>query len=362
MPNLGLQARVLSNVRERDVLSFYELTCHTAGECINATFPQLAMMSVTGTHEVTDKALLKTVAAWSVATYTNASNGLMHFGEGSDLWNISFAAAPAAAFANLRATNLVNVDTMSGSGAVIDSCVFSVTACNLGRIKTSDSRVTNTTFSLAVGRNLEIIPLQVWFEGPLKINNVSIMNNTFIGEGRSVVHVSKAATNVTIAGNNFAPPPPPGKQKMLRVVACNATDAFQQWRKVEKSGPAPTPFGLENVGLGLALDSSVGGAEKWETRAPLGFSAFTGAPAQLWSLAAAGNASASRGKLFDSLDKQCLNVVAFTGPDVGLDPCKAAGNVANEIMQMSAVGGGDRAPIQIMNGDKCLAAARVPSL
>jgi hypothetical protein len=80
----------------------------------------------------------------------------MHFGSGSDLWNVSFAGAPADAFAELGETNIVNVDTMSGSGAVIDSCVFSVTACNLGRIKTSDTRVTNTTMSQAVGRNLEI--------------------------------------------------------------------------------------------------------------------------------------------------------------------------------------------------------------
>ena len=88
---------------------------------------------------MTDAALLKDVEAWSVRTYTNASNGLMHFGSGSDLWNISFAAAPAAAFGRLHATNIVNVDTMSGGGAVIDSCVFSVTKCNLGRIKTSDT-------------------------------------------------------------------------------------------------------------------------------------------------------------------------------------------------------------------------------
>ena len=125
----------------------------------------------------TEKALLNTVAAWSVKTYTNKSNGLMHFGSGSDLWNISFAAAPTAAFTKLLPTSLVNVDTMSGSGAVIDSCIFSVTACNLGRIKTSNSRVSNTTFSQAAGRNLEIVPLQVWYEGPLKINNVSIENN-----------------------------------------------------------------------------------------------------------------------------------------------------------------------------------------
>jgi hypothetical protein len=125
----------------------------------------------------------------------------MHFGSGSDLWNISFAGGPAAAFARLRATNLVNVDTMSGSGAVIDSCVFSVTKCNLGRIKTSDTRVTNTTMSQAVGRNLEITGLQVWFEGPVSMNNISISNNTFIGEGESVVHISKAATNITVSVN-----------------------------------------------------------------------------------------------------------------------------------------------------------------
>ena len=147
----------------------------------------------------------------------------------------------------------------------------------------------------------------------------------------------------------------PGKQKMLRVVACNASDSFQQWKKTTQGAT----FGLENVGLGLALDSSVGGSETWETRAPLGFSAFTGAPAQLWSLAAAGNAS--RGKLFDSHDKQCLNVVSFVGPDVGLDPCKPAGDVANEMMQMAAVVGGDSAPIQIMNGGKCLAASAGPA-
>ena len=148
--------RVLANVGSGDVFSFYPLSCHNAGECINSTFTNLATLHVTSTQEVTDASLLKDVSAWSVKTYTNASNGLMHFGSGSDLWNVSFAGAPAEAFAELGETNIVNVDTMSGSGAVIDSCVFSVTACNLGRIKTSDTRVTNTTMSQAVGRNLEI--------------------------------------------------------------------------------------------------------------------------------------------------------------------------------------------------------------
>ena len=147
---------MLANVRPGDVFSFYPLSCHNAGECINSTFTNLATLSATRTQEVTDAALLKEVAEWSVQTYTNQSNGLMHFGAGSDVWNISFAAAPARDFSRLSAKNLVNVDSMSGRGAIIDSCVFTLTKCNLGRIKTSDTRVTNTTMSRATGRNLEI--------------------------------------------------------------------------------------------------------------------------------------------------------------------------------------------------------------
>ena len=258
-------ARVLSNVRSGDVFSFYPLSCHNAGECINATFTNLATLSVTSTHEVTDAALLKDVEAWSVSTYTNASNGLMHFGSGSDLWNISFTAAPAAAFGRLGATNIVNVDTMSGSGAVIDSCVFSVTKCNLGRIKTSNTRVTNTTMSQAVGRNLEITGLQVWFEGPVSMNNINVSNNTFIGLGDHLVHISKAATNITVSGNVYRAAAGTSKKRMLRVVSCNLPDPYQQWQKKSTKDTSGQAFGLENVGLGLALDSSVGGSEKWET-------------------------------------------------------------------------------------------------
>lgn len=102
------------------------------------------------------------------------------------------------------------------------------------------------------------------------------------------------------------------------------------------------------------------------SRAPLGFAAYTGAPAQLWSLAPSSAAAAPhKGKLLDSKDKQCLNVVSFTGPDVGLDPCKPAGarNDGNEIMHMGATthdDNNDSAPFQILNGGKCLAASRGP--
>jgi hypothetical protein len=365
------------------VFSFYPLSCHNAGECINATFTNLATLGVSVTQEVTDAALLREVATWSVETYTNTSNGLMHFGSGSDLWNISFAGdISAATFARLGPTNLVNVDTMSGSGAVIDSCVFSVTKCNLGRIKTSDTRVTNTTMSQAVGRNLEITGLQVWFEGPVSMNNISISNNTFIGEGESVVHISKAATNITVSGNvyrnvNYR------NRRMLRIAPCNSTDPYQLWLPFPLAGAAAGGGALTNIGMNASLDASIGGSERWETRAPLGFApTVADKPSQHWLIKPAppsgsdssGIGSGSRprrGHLIDAKDGQCLNVVSFSGPDVGLDPCKAFGpNDANEIFEFqqpnttaSTVAVGTTAGEQIryytsqVQGEQCLSAS-----
>ena len=111
------------------------------------------------------------------------------------------------------------------------------------------------------------------------------------------------------------------------------------------------------------MDSSVGGSEKWETRAPVGFAKFRGSAAQLWSVAPAGpSGNASNGKLLDAKDNQCLNVVAFTGPDVGLDPCKPAGsgNDGNEIFELkeSSALSGHRLAVAFFNRGYQTAAVR----
>ena len=54
-----------------------------------------------------------------------------------------------------------------------------------------------------MSRNLEVTGLQIWFESLLDISNVSITDNTFIGEGASVIHVSKLATDMHISGNKY---------------------------------------------------------------------------------------------------------------------------------------------------------------
>ena len=197
--------RVLTTVRAGDRFSFYPLSHFQHPE--NNTPPLLATAVVRSAASVTDGALLKRVSAWAQRTASNATNRLMHFGDGSDLWNISFVPTHALVRSNVRPTSLVNIDTISGAGAVIRNCEFSVTACNLGRTKSSNSIITNNTFRLAASRNLEVTGLQIWFEGPLYISNVSITDNTFIGEGPkgTVVHVSKIATNVRIEGNKYLP-------------------------------------------------------------------------------------------------------------------------------------------------------------
>lgn len=76
------------------------------------------------------------------------------------------------------------------------------------------------------------------------------------------------------------------------------------------------------------------------TRAPLGFAPTSpGAETQTWSLHAS-TSDVGGGHLVDGKYGQCLNVVSFTGPDVGLDPCKEFGaNDSNEMFAFQAIPG-----------------------
>jgi hypothetical protein len=206
------------------------------------------------------------------------------------------------------------------------------------------------------------------------MNNINISNNTFIGEGNSVVHVSKAARNITVSGNIYRPATNYSGHRMLRIAPCNSSDPFQRWLPI----PAAAGGGggpLTNIGLNASLDASIGGSEKWETRAPVGFApTVAGKPSQHWAIKPAppsgssgGSGNSRRGHLLDAKDGQCLNVVGFSGPDVGLDPCKAFGtNDANEIFefqQPNTTAGAATVREQIryyasqVQGEQCLSAS-----
>ena len=195
--------RVLTTVRVGDRFSFYPITHQHHPE--DSVPPLLATMSVVSKQEVEDAVLLAQARVWAQQTASNKTNGLMAFGDGSDLWNFTFAVNASVDFSALPQNTLVNIDSISGAGAEIRDCDFSVTACNLGRTKSSNSTIANTTFSKAKDSNLEVTGLQIWFEGPIYISNISIVNNTFVGEGPqgSVIHVSKASSDVHESGNRY---------------------------------------------------------------------------------------------------------------------------------------------------------------
>ena len=90
--------------------------------------PCLATLKVASKREVSDAATLKQARLWAQKTATNKTNGLMAFGDGSDLWNISFAGADVATFSKLVPNTLVNIDSISGVGSEIRGCDFSKAA------------------------------------------------------------------------------------------------------------------------------------------------------------------------------------------------------------------------------------------
>ena len=84
---------------------------------------------------------------------------------------------------------ILTVDELGSANALLRNNTFSQSACNIGRLKSEGSRVTNNTFMQATLRNLEVTPLLQYFEGPLhKLGNIDISNNIFIGEGAHPVH------------------------------------------------------------------------------------------------------------------------------------------------------------------------------
>jgi hypothetical protein len=105
---------------------------------------------------------------------------------------------------------MCDVTRFTGRGAAVLNTTFHHTTCNLGRMKASDSLISDNTFTGPAGHNLEITGLQGWLEGPMLINNVTVRNNTFVGLGAAtaLIHPSVHATNVTIGGNLPAGPPP----------------------------------------------------------------------------------------------------------------------------------------------------------
>jgi len=151
-----------------------------------------APLGIAGRERVTDGALLAEAASLVPELSGSAElnpvslrgNETVPF-HAWDVWRVRFAGAVPPAVGR-RA--LVQIDTMSNAGAVLRNNVLTDTRCNLGRFKSSDSRIEGNVFRRAAIKSLELSWLPQFFEGPVVLSNVLVANNTIEGEGPTPVH------------------------------------------------------------------------------------------------------------------------------------------------------------------------------
>merc|ERR1711879_712765 len=85
-------------------------------------------------------------------------------------------------------TAIAQIDTISNAGTTIRNNVLTDTNCNLGRFKSSHSVIEGNVFKNADIPNLELTWLPQFFEGPVMLTNVSVVNNIIEGEGNVPIH------------------------------------------------------------------------------------------------------------------------------------------------------------------------------
>ena len=125
-------------------------------------------------------------SAMAVKTPCSACNAGLNKFSLAQLWNISFEdASPLFAVPPL---SFSTADSISAAGAVVADCDFANSISNLGRWKSSNSRIERTSWARTTSQNLEVEPLQNWLEGPFGVHNVTIDSCVFSGTKSSPVH------------------------------------------------------------------------------------------------------------------------------------------------------------------------------
>lgn len=104
---------------------------------------------------------------------------------------------------------LCTLDRFGGKGATIARNHFINGAALLGRTKSSGATISANTWDNTATHTLEIAALQAFMEGPVEINNVSIVDNVFIDSttnGTSPVSAGPNTTHITFKDNKITPP------------------------------------------------------------------------------------------------------------------------------------------------------------
>jgi hypothetical protein len=159
--NYGTQT-TLDRVEAGQTMSFFPLNTFS--------YPPLATARVAGIARVDGDF----AAALLAAAYANASAlalktpcsaceaGLNKFAS-AQLWNVTLDAPLGGLVPPL---SFATADAISAAGATLSGCAFRNSISNLGRWKSSRSRIERTTWASTLSQNLEIEPLQNWLEGP----------------------------------------------------------------------------------------------------------------------------------------------------------------------------------------------------
>jgi hypothetical protein len=122
----------------------------------------------------------------------------------AQLWNVTFE--DASPLVTVPSLSFATADAISAAGAVVADCTFANSISNLGRWKSSNSRIERTSWARTSDENLEIEPLQNWLEGPFGIHNVTIDSCVFGGTSTSPVHTF-GAVDVVQTNNSYIPSP-----------------------------------------------------------------------------------------------------------------------------------------------------------
>jgi hypothetical protein len=196
--NYGTQT-TLDRVAPGENMSFYPLNTFSWPPLATATVARLARVDGAAADALLADAYARASAA-AVATPCSACNaGLKNFSS-AQLWNVT----PAAPLAGVPPLSFATADGISAAGARLADCTFSDSITNLGRWKSSNSRIERTTWARTGKQNLEIEPLQHWLEGPFGPHNVTIDSCVFEGTRVSPVHTF-GAVDVVQTNNSFVP-------------------------------------------------------------------------------------------------------------------------------------------------------------
>jgi len=154
--NYGTQT-TLDRVAPGEAMSFYPLNTFSFPPLATGTVAGLARVDGAAADALLADAYARASAA-AVATPCSACEKGLNKYSSAQLWNVTLRAP----LGGVPPLSFATADGISAAGAVVADCVFANSISNLGRWKSSGSRIERSTWARTVNQNLEIEPLQNW--------------------------------------------------------------------------------------------------------------------------------------------------------------------------------------------------------